>query len=384
MKRYLDRIANSHRESKSFKETNVRMNIMKIFMVGMIYTFFECIGLLLSTLGFFEHDIREPVTVIVIFHFVFLTFLAVSFKRKWFKRIGMYQMFTNIYIAVAMLWGSVFTILVYIEREDIAIFSIVLFFVAALFILEPNRSSLLYMTNYVIFTAMVYGRITSIGAANAIAFKSLITTVLALVISQGNYYSRKRLEEYKMSLEEANEQLKEQALRDSLTRLYNNRYMFELLTRETERFERSDGALSLIMLDIDDFKHVNDTYGHLFGDEVIRRVSSALMDSTRESDVIGRYGGEEFIVILKDTSTEKAVEIAERIRKTISDLEFDKAIKITASFGVSTLKDFMSTGHYEKDATKERNHGKDAAELVNIADMNLYKAKHRGKNCVVH
>ncbi len=384
MKRYLDRIANSHRESKSFIETNVRMNIMKIFMVGMIYTFFECIGLLLSTLGFFEHDIREPVTVIVIFHFVFLTFLAVSFKRKWFKRIGMYQMFTNIYIAVAMLWGSVFTILVYIEREDIAIFSIVLFFVAALFILEPNRSSLLYMTNYVIFTAMVYGRITSIGAANAIAFKSLITTVLALVISQGNYYSRKRLEEYKMSLEEANDQLKEQALRDSLTRLYNNRYMFELLTRETERFERSDGALSLIMLDIDDFKHVNDTYGHLFGDEVIRRVSSALMDSTRESDVIGRYGGEEFIVILKDTSTEKAVEIAERIRKTISDLEFDKAIKITASFGVSTLKDFMSTGHYEKDATKERNHGEDAAELVNIADMNLYKAKHRGKNCVVH
>lgn len=384
MKRYLNKIANSHRESKSFKETNVRMNIMKIFMVGMIYTFFECIGLLLSTLGFFEHDIREPVTVIVIFHFVFLTFLAVSFKRKWFKRIGMYQIFTNIYIAVAMLWGSVFTILVYIEREDIAIFSIVLFFVAALFILEPNRSSLLYMTNYVIFTAMVYGRITSIGAANAIAFKSLITTVLALVISQGNYYSRKRLEEYKMSLEEANEQLKEQALRDSLTRLYNNRYMFELLTRETERFESADGALSLIMLDIDDFKHVNDTYGHLFGDEVIRRVSSALMDSTRESDVIGRYGGEEFIVILRDTSTEKAVEIAERIRKTIVNLEFDKAIKITASFGVSTLKDFMSAGHHEKDAKVERNHSKDAAELVNIADMNLYKAKHRGKNCVVY
>jgi diguanylate cyclase (GGDEF)-like protein len=301
--------------------------------------------------------------------------MVLAYRKRWFKRIGSYKIFTTLYFAVVMFWGSIFTILVYIYNYDIAVYSIVLFLVAALFIVDPNRSSMLYILNYIIFSAMIYKSIDLMSAANALVFKSLIITVLALITSQSNYYIRKQLFDYKNSLNAVNLQLQNQAEKDSLTQLYNNSYMFNTLKMETEKANKEGGALSLIMLDIDDFKQINDTFGHLVGDDVIRAVSAEIVSCTRESDVVGRYGGEEFIVVLKNTPSEKAIEVAHRIRTGIEGLHFEQDIKVTASFGISYFKSRFSEVQTSELISP--------SGLVNIADINLYKAKKNGKNCVV-
>lgn len=375
MDKYLNSIVKRYMNHASFEDANVSMNMLKIYVIGITYTLFECVGLILSSLGYFDTDIRGPVTLIVVFHLIFMPLMVLAYRKRWFKRIGSYKVFTTLYFAVVMLWGSIFTILVYIDNYDIAVYSIVLFVVAALFIIDPNRSSMLYIVNYIIFSAMIYKSIDLMSSANALVFKSLIITVLALVTSQSNYYIRKQLFDYKNALNAVNLQLQNQAEKDSLTQLYNNSYMFEMLKKETEKASKEGCALSLIMLDIDDFKQINDTFGHLVGDDVIRAVSAELISTTRESDVVGRYGGEEFIVILKNTPKEKAIEVAQRIRTGIEGLHFEQDIKVTASFGISYLKSRFSEVPSNELISPNG--------LVNTADINLYKAKKNGKNCVV-
>lgn len=301
MEKYIQSVVHNYLDHSSFNESNVGQNLLKILIIGGIYTFFESIGLILSTLGMFNSDIRAYVFVVVLFHLIYLPFLAISYRRKWFPSVSTYELMTNIYYIVTMMWASVFTALVYLGREDIAIYSIVVILISAIFIIEPNRSSLIYLTNFIMFSALVYSNVDNVSAANAILFKSLIVCVLALVISHGNYIARKRLFNTNQKLEEANEMLKEKAAKDSLTHLYNNQYIFEFLEKETTQVKASGGNLSLIMIDIDNFKRINDTFGHLYGDDVIKKVSSVIQLATRDCDVVGRYGGEEFVVVLSET-----------------------------------------------------------------------------------
>lgn len=365
MDKYLRSVVDHYLSHASFNESNVGQNLLKIFVIGGIYTVFECVGLTLSTLGYFHSDIRMYVFAIVLFHIIYLPFLAVSYRRKWFKRIGVYELLTNLYYVVALTWASVFTALMYLTNEDITIYSIVLFLLSALFIIEPNRSSVIYLTNFMLFAGLVYSIVTDMGTANGLVFKSLIVCALALVISHGNYIARKNLWDSKESLQKANDELKEMAIKDSLTELYNNKYIFETLELKTRNAKQTGEHLSLIMIDIDNFKRINDTFGHLFGDRVIREVSQAILDSTRDTDIPGRYGGEEFIIVLSDTPKAIAMEIAERIREKVEGLEYDENIHITVSIGVSEMTEHSPNF------------------LVGAADINLYKAKHQGKNRVV-
>lgn len=365
MEKYLRSVVHCYLDHTTFNESNVGLNLLRILVIGTVYTLFECVGLLLSTLGMFHSDIRGYVFVVVLFHIVYLPFLVISYRHKWFKSNISYELLSNVYYIAVMLWASVFTTLVYLGNEDITIYSIVLIVISAIFIIEPNRSSVIYIANFVLFAGLVYSNVESVNAANAIVFKSLIVCVLALVVSQGNYISRKKLFDSNKELEEANEALKEKSVKDSLTHLYNNRYMFELLEKEASHARQYGSHLSLVMIDIDNFKRVNDVYGHLYGDEVIKKVSATIKSSTRECDVVGRYGGEEFIVILSDADKHTAISIAERIRQSVEALVFDKGVSITVSIGVSELSD------------------ENPKYLVGAADINLYKAKRSGKNRVV-
>jgi diguanylate cyclase (GGDEF)-like protein len=165
-------------------------------------------------------------------------------------------------------------------------------------------------------------------------------------------------------------QVSRQAVTDELTGLANHRRFQELLGIETEQVRRYGHSVGLIMLDIDDFKAVNDTYGHQQGDVVLRRVARALADSSREADLPARYGGEELALILPHTDIEGAYAIAERIRTAIEALRIlgsdgDTPLRITASLGVAASRD----GHKEG--------------LIAEADAALYEAKHQGKNRTV-
>ncbi len=168
------------------------------------------------------------------------------------------------------------------------------------------------------------------------------------------------------------EKVSEQAVTDELTGLPNNRAFRETIDREASRAERFGHELSLIILDVDNFKSVNDTYGHLQGDEVLRLIGRLLLEEPRAIDEPARYGGEEFVIALPETGTEGALEIAERIRERLAEeeiplLDGSGVLKVTASFGTSTVP--LSAGTVR--------------QLFASADDALYEAKRTGKNRVV-
>ncbi len=169
------------------------------------------------------------------------------------------------------------------------------------------------------------------------------------------------------------ETVQRQAVTDELTGLFNHRRFQEVITQEVERARRYNQEMGLIMLDIDNFKRVNDHYGHLQGDMVLREVARVLRQSSREIDEPARYGGEEMAVALPQTDLEGAYQFAERVRRRIEALDLplldgDGTLKVTASFGAASL-------------IKSSGDGKDA--LVAAADAALYRAKRSGKNRTV-
>lgn len=157
---------------------------------------------------------------------------------------------------------------------------------------------------------------------------------------------------------------------DPLTKLSNRRYFFRKLHSEVKRLSRSQQTGALVMIDIDFFKKINDEYGHQVGDEVLQRISALLRAMVREHDVLGRYGGEEFILFCPDTSLKSASKLAERIRRKVSQIDFsagEKGFKISASFGIAEYP----------------THAQETEQLIQVADASLYEAKETGRNKVV-
>jgi len=170
------------------------------------------------------------------------------------------------------------------------------------------------------------------------------------------------------------EKTKVLAVTDALTQLYNRRHFEKILVETISEAEKQGGDIkvSLCMADIDYFKHYNDVNGHPAGDAVLRKIAEVLRKSVKGSDVVGRYGGEEFIIIFPDTSKDNVVKICETIRKRIRDFKFPNEEKqpnkdLTVSFGIATFPDDART----------------ADELVKKADSALYRAKGMGRDRVI-
>ncbi|MDF2800759.1 MAG: hypothetical protein K0S61_662 [Anaerocolumna sp.] len=162
-------------------------------------------------------------------------------------------------------------------------------------------------------------------------------------------------------------ELNDLAIKDDLTGIYNRRFVNERLPADIVRATLKKMPLSIAFLDIDNFKEVNDTYGHILGDEVIAKVSNILMNCIgSDSDWVARYGGDEFIICFNDTTGIEAHRIAETIRRRISELKVSpkENISITVSLGVYTMEDSALT----------------AEELISLADKRMYEAKQKGRN----
>ena len=167
-----------------------------------------------------------------------------------------------------------------------------------------------------------------------------------------------------------NAQLYELATKDGLTKLYIHRHFYYLLETEINRVHRYHHVLTLLYMDIDSFKEVNDTYGHLVGDMVLKEIANAIQKAIRHVDIAARYGGEEFAVILPETSMTIALTIAERIRQKISEIE----VKIDDN---TVIKPTISIG-----AAEYPNAADNINDLIDAADKALYVSKQNGKNCI--
>jgi diguanylate cyclase (GGDEF)-like protein len=160
--------------------------------------------------------------------------------------------------------------------------------------------------------------------------------------------------------------LNKMAQTDSLTSLLNRRAFEEILRRELLRIDRSGGEMGIMLIDLDYFKQVNDSLGHFAGDDVLRRIATVLHDGTRPSDVLGRYGGEEFVILLRNTGLEESRLAAERIRMLIANLSgLPGSVNLTASIGVAVNQP-----------------GDTVTEFLLRADEALYRSKREGRNLV--
>jgi len=166
-------------------------------------------------------------------------------------------------------------------------------------------------------------------------------------------------------LEKKNEKYEKMATTDPLTGLYNRYKFAELFVSEYDTMVKRGNSMSLFMMDIDFFKSVNDTYGHNVGDKILLQVSNLLLRYLRNVDIVGRWGGEEFVALLPTATLENAVTLTNKIRKAIEEFDMANHIKITASFGITEVKA-----------------GDELTHSVDRADKALYEAKDSGRNCV--
>ncbi|WP_406698947.1 GGDEF domain-containing protein [Singulisphaera sp. Ch08] len=169
---------------------------------------------------------------------------------------------------------------------------------------------------------------------------------------------------------EYHEELYRMAILDGLTGMHNKRYLLDHLEREIDRSTRYERPLTLILIDVDHFKAINDSMGHLAGDLALRELSHCLRPNLRNYDLLARYGGEEFAAVLSETSRKDAIAIAEQLRRAVENHRFEfegRAFRVTISLGVATVV---------------RNEPLEPEELIRLADVQLYSAKRAGRNCV--
>jgi diguanylate cyclase (GGDEF)-like protein len=197
------------------------------------------------------------------------------------------------------------------------------------------------------------------------SFSRMLTTIEDQA-GQINAFAAQLDAAYK-ELEATNGRLKELSFKDEVTDLYNRRFFFIRLEEEIGRFRRFGHPLSLVLLDLDGFKEVNDELGHTAGDETLREVSRLMVKHSRTDSIIARYGGDEFAILLVNTSKSGAYSYAERMRQMLADCTFSHARQVTASFGIASLpEDIIASSE----------------ELIRAADEALYEAKRGGKNSV--
>ena len=212
-----------------------------------------------------------------------------------------------------------------------------------------------YMDNYGFFNLVGhYFKIFS--------FYLIYRTIIVKGIQEPYEIIFREMKQTERKLSEQNDLLKNQASIDGLTGLYNHRHIYERLGEEVNRCGPDNSTFTVMILDIDLFKNVNDTYGHLTGDQILRELSILLKENITQANLVGRYGGEEFLIMLAQTHLEEGFEIAERLRHAVEMHEFSRNIRITVSIGV------------------EEYHGGKISELLDKADKKLYSAKNSGRN----
>ena len=240
--------------------------------------------------------------------------------------------------------------------------------VTAYYLLGSKKGTLVTLLFYCFFfyyaVSVINIDITQQSIVNIIMSYLILAAVLYRYESSREK-SYRTLDKLFNSEKDLSAKLKELSITDKLTNIYNRVKLDEYLTMIHQRAIRYGEYFSIIIVDIDHFKEVNDTYGHLAGDEILIQFTKCIKNNIRTSDILGRWGGEEFMLILPNTNCNEAHTLAEQLRDSIEKCKFEYKFSNTACFGIATFTD-------------EENE----AKLISMADKALYEAKDSGRNCV--
>ena len=262
------------------------------------------------------------------------------------------------YISLLMLFNFFIFFFYMNQAEDFSLVWNYIFPIAAIVLLGVQRGSILsaiYLS--IVFTLAFNGiGVWDNGAWSPLAFLRLILSSIVLI---------SLIITVEIALENSYKSLEHLSNIDPLTELYNRRKINEVLEKELDKSHRHNTVLSLILFDIDDFKKINDTFGHNAGDAVLKQLSKTIRDKLRKSDSLARWGGEEFLIVLPMLNLNEAKLVAEKLKATIKSMECN-IDSLTCSFGVAQYDD-------TKDSIES---------FISRADTAMYRAKESGKNCV--
>lgn len=243
---------------------------------------------------------------------------------------------------------------VYLDKIGLILLIYSHFIMTSLYALSVSKLFKIVLPNMILF--LLYALVLT---EWLILFEGLVLYILTCFLIYNHVVVIKQLRRQVLLCQR---NINESGLKDSLSGLYNNAYVYEYLNNRIKHI--NSGDLSVLMMDIDNFKKINDQHGHLFGDKIIKQIASLLKESTSDDDVLGRYGGEEFIVILNNADFERSINVAEDIRTKIEHLKINNETKVTISIGIA---------FYNNET---------AENLIKRADDQLYHAKKLGKNRV--
>ena len=380
-------------DNNSILDESARINIRRIFYLSIIAIPLRIIDICLFS---FKENYDTLVLKtwsqgIIISHFILLI-LMVGFFLTTLKLKNRTEsntaMFVLQYIVVVVIMASGIAIVTFdqLVTTNITPFILVCIISGAIFLIRPLISFVMYVTSYVAYYYSISLTITEqqvllsnrVNGITAIG----IGFLLSIIIWHYNYTNITQ----KRRIEIQQKQLEQLAYYDSLTGLPNRRFLENLIKREFSLMKRHGYETVIIILDIDDFKNINDTYGHLVGDNVLKQLADLLRNNVRESDTVSRFGGEEFIILMPKTSLEGGYVFAERLRKIIMEERFtvgSLTLRITSSFGVSSLHDINNQALEDADIKKavkielkQQGKSRDAAlnEYLIWEEMDRYNA----------
>lgn len=301
--------------------------------------------------------------------FAFLISNILTLPLLWFTRLKIAalplvvpQLVQALYTLTLLAFGAGISLYAQTEMDLVHIY-IMMVFGAAFFVhMKPWISALILLLIYVPYILILPTFQPDSDVVFVISINTGISNIMAWLLGVVVYKNKVDSVLNTHLIEEKNDLLAELVKKDSMTGLLNHKASFQKLNEEISRAARIGYPLSLIIADIDDFKQINDRFGHIIGDQVIIRFSQALLEIARATDSVGRYGGEEFIIIMPDTDIQGATILSERILSGIRSLDFHQDISITLSGGVSQYA------------------GEASDEFIRKTDQRLYRAKAQGKN----
>lgn len=298
--------------------------------------------------------------IIIIFIMIYLPLLNRMVKKK-----GFFYENSEVIIAIMMMmtlcWSVVNTFIAQTITSDISVYVLVLFSATAVVRVRPRYFVTIYVVVYIFFvTGMPYFQFEPHYLGSHI-INGFILNLVAILISNLFYKNEKDDYMSKEALKEKNRELLFLSQHDGLTTLYNHKTIHELLGIAIIKGEEADGGLYLMLLDLDNFKDVNDTYGHKSGDEVLKKVAISIKTTLMEQGTAGRYGGDEFMIIMADSSYSNVMDKGYKILEEVSKIKVNK-ISLTFSAGIVRWK------------------GESVDRFVEKADLKMYQSKRDGRN----